>query len=253
MSAPREQPPEEVLRRAIINNALLDHVGISGRVHVSSDVFSGAVLFRGGIEGGGLTWWGVGTTRIVYSSSAERSTFSGSLTALSLDHRTLGVRIDSAQGMLGDRLLSSIVRSDTPPWLMLSFATGAVALPARSHLDADNVDALLASVKIVSSQPLTKKSFHSYVYTVTVETRVSDSSPHSSWRGDLVIDGTTFELLSVHWRAQDAPPTATLQIDDINLVFDSQITVEKPHIEGAVVPLTLQSLTDIILGKPLVP
>lgn len=254
LSAPREQPPEEVLKRAIVNNALLEHVAVSGRIHVTSRSFSGSLLFTGGIQGGGVSWWGEGFLHLLHTSPVERSSFSGSLTLLSLDHRTLGVRIDSASGILGDRLLSTIVRSDTAPWLLFTFATGSVALPFASHVAPENVDALTSKLRIVSASPLTKTSFRSpYVYHVTVATTADDQDQSASWRGDLVIDGTTFELLSAHWKPSGSSTSSSLHIDDIDVSFSDRILVTKPRIEGAVVPLTFESLTDIILGKTLLP
>lgn len=253
MSAPREQPPHEVLRRAVTNNALLDHVGVNARLRVSSNVLSGSLTLKGGIDGGGVSWWGVGALRLTHTTSFERSTFSGSLAVLSLDHRTIGVRIDSAQGILADRLLSSIVRSDTPPWLMLTFATGSVALPLRSHVDAEAVDSLLSSLRIVSASPLMKQSLHSYIYRISVMATPAVASAKESWKGDLVIDGKTFDVISVHWTLADPSPSSSLRIDEVDVSFDSHIQVPKPRVDGAVVPLTIQSLTDIILRKPPVP
>ena len=253
LSAPRERPAEEVLRRAIINNALLDHVGIDARLRVSSDVLSGSLALRGGIDGGGVSWWGAGDLRMTHSTNTERSSFSGALTVLSLDHRTLGVRIDSAQGILADRLLSSIVHSDSAPWLMITFSTGSVALPVRSHVDAETVDALLSTLRIVSASPLTKQSLNSYIYTISVVTNPINANSHDSWNGDLIIDAKTFELISVHWTMVDPNPSSSLSMNEVEVHFESRIQRPKPRVEGAVVPLTVQSLTDIILRKPLVP
>lgn len=253
LSAPRERPAEEVLRRAIINNALLDHVGIDARLRVSSDVLSGSLALRGGIDGGGVSWWGTGDLRMTHSTNTERSSFSGALTVLSLDHRTLGVRIDSAQGILADRLLSSIVHSDSAPWLMITFSTGSVALPVRSHVDAETVDALLSTLRIVSASPLTKQSLNSYIYTISVVTNPISANSHESWKGDLIIDAKTFELISVHWTMVDPKPSSSLSMNEVEVHFESRIQSPKPRVEGAVVPLTVQSLTDIILRKPLVP
>lgn len=253
LSAPRERPREDVLRRAIINNALLDHVGIDARLRFSSDALSGSLTLRGGIDGGGMSWWGAGDLRMTHSTSTERSSFSGALTMLSLDHRTLGVRIDSAQGILADRLLSSMVHSDSAPWLMITFSTGSVALPVRSHIDAETVDALLSTLRIVSASPLTKQSLNSYIYTMSVVTNPIDARSRDSWKGNLVIDAKTFEVMSVQWTLIDPKPSASLSINAVDVHFDSRIRIPKPRVEGAVVPLTVQSLTDIILRKPLVP
>lgn len=254
MSTPREHPPEEVLRRAIVNNALLDHVGYHGNVHLLSDTFSGSLSVSGGLEGGGVSWWFSGLLHGTYSSENQHSSFSGAITAMSLNHHTLAVRIDSAQGILGDRLMTSIVRSDTPPWLVIESSTGSVALQSRSRVDALNVDAIVSSLRIISASPLTRTSFGSYQYVLSVQTASGSSETHlSEWKGDIVIDGRTFELISVRWVPVNFRSTPAVTIDSISLNFEPELPLTKPHLEGAVVPLTIESLTDIILGKPLLP
>lgn len=253
MSSPRPLPPEDVLRRTIVNNALLDHVGMTGRVHVISQTFSGSFVFSGALEDAGASWWLMGSLLLRHTAPLESSYYSGSLVAVSLDHRTLGVRMDSAHGIIGDRLKTALVHSDTPPWLLISFSTGSIASLSPTATDDESIDAIMSALRITSSS-IEKQSYGSYVYRISVLAGSGSSLVSQPvWKGDLVIDARTFELLSLHWTSENLLPSSSFVFDDIDLLFDPDLFVPKPQIEGSLVSLTSESLTDIILGKPLLP
>lgn len=249
---PPALPPDEVIRRAVIRSNTVESVAVSLSADMHTEetsAFSGSVIVQSVIRSGGHSWTADTSFNIESAMTRGHERASGRLVLVSPGTGRTYIRLESADGVLGQLLRKSFTGSSNG-WM--SFGEESQAQPAKrqapdpamlsSYADALQVTEDLGIVKHPGGRTL-------YHYRVSLKSETLSTMPDGgsveaasslSAQGEMWIDTSDFSLARVVWNVRGVPTSfglASLHADALFSDYDSAAQIQTPVGTAATLPL----------------
>lgn len=245
-------PPDEVIRRAVIRSNTVESVAVSlsADIHTEeSAAFSGSVIVQSVIRSGGHAWTADTSFNIESAMNRGHERASGRLVLVSPGTGRTYIRLESAEGTLGQLLRKSFTGSSNG-WMF--YGEESLTKPAKrqapdpvmlsSYADALRVTEDLGIIKHPSGRTL-------YHYRVSLKSETLSAMPDGgsvesasslSAHGEMWIDTSDFSLARVVWNVRGVPTSfglVTLHADALFSDYDSAAQIQTPVGTAATLPL----------------
>ncbi len=245
-------PPEEVIRRAIIKSNTVQSFAVSLSAQMQTDetqALSGSVILQAIVRSGGQVWSADTSFEIESTMPRGHERASGRLIAISPGTGQTYLRLESAEGALGELLKKSFSGSNNG-WMVYGQNSDKKLLP-RDTPDPQQLSSY-ADVIVVTENLGTKKDETGrvlYHYRVALkpellsslhQEEVSDTEHQVRAEGEMWIDSDNFSLLRAKWDLGGVPTSLgnmTLRIDALFSQYDSASGIQTPVGSAALLPL----------------
>lgn len=245
-------PPEEVMRRAVIRSNTVESFAVSLSAEVSTideTTLSGSFIVQSVIRSGGQAWTADTSFNVESSMQRGHERASGRLVLVSPGTGRTYLRLESAEGVLGQMLRRSFTGS-VSGWMVYGEDSGSKPSPRHapdpvmlsSYADALAVTEDLGIVKADDGRTL-------YHYRVALKTENLSSLPSGgsadaaqglTAEGEMWIDDLDFSLSRVIWSLKAVPTSfgnVNIHVDALFSDYDSASQIQSPVGTAATLPL----------------
>ncbi len=245
-------PPEEVIRRAVIRSNTVESVAVSLSADMkteTSSALSGSIIMQAVIRSGGQAWSADTSFQIESSAKRGHERASGRLVAVSPGTGKTYMRLESAEGSLGQLLRKSFTGS-TNGWMV--YGTDSDAAPVhRGTPDPVMLSSYANALSVTENLGMQEDSQGRsvYHYHVALKPEGLASLPQGGTpeavgaltaRGEMWIDAQDFSLRRVTWNVSGIPTsvgTLTLHADALFSEYNSASQIQAPAGTSATLPL----------------
>lgn len=249
---PEDLPPAEVIHRAVIKSNSVESVAVSLSAHFSTietTSVSGSLIVQSVIRSGGQAWSADTSFNVesVVREGHERA--SGRLVAVSPGTGRTYLRLESAEGILGQMLRRSFTGS-TSGWMAYGNDNGSK--PVSRHtpdpvMMSKYAEALSVTENLGTVRDDRGRALYHYRVRLLSETLSSlpqqapeDVTSGLSAHGELWIDSTDFSLRRVIWNVEGVPSGVgplRVRADALFTDYDSAEQIHAPIGTSATLPV----------------
>ncbi len=245
-------PPNEVIRRAVISSNTVESVAVALSADMKTedaDTLSGSVIVQAIIRSDSQAWSADTSFNLESTMKRGHERASGRLVTVSPGTGRTYIRLESAEGVLGQLLRKSFTGSSSG-WMVYGQDSGSKPVPRRTPdpvLLSSYADAIVVEENLGTEQDDSGRTLYHYRVTLKPETLSSIPQGGSSEatnrlraNGELWIESTGFLLVRAKWFLSGVPTSfgfITLNIDALFSDYDSASQIESPVGSASTLPL----------------
>ena len=243
--------PEEVIRRAVIRSNTVESVAVSLSADIRTEAttaLSGSLVVQAVIRSGGQAWSADTSFHLESTMTRGHERASGRMVAVSPGTGRMYLRLESAEGVLGQMLRRSFTGS-TNGWMVYGEDSGAT-LSERHTPDPVVMSSYADALAVTENLGIVKDNGRSlYHYRVALKPETLSSMPQGGTPeanqslkadGEMWIDTKDFSLTRVIWNVSGVPTALgviVLRADALFSEYDSAAQIQSPVGTAATLPL----------------
>lgn len=246
-----ELAPEEVIRRAVIRSNTVESVAVSLSANIRTEqttALSGSLVVQAVIRSGGQAWSADTSFHVNSITRRGHERASGRMVAVSPGTGLMYLRLESAEGILGQMLRRSFTGS-TNGWMVYGEDSGA-KLSERHTPDPAVMSSYADALSVTENLGIVKDNGRSfYHYRVALKPEMLSAMPqggtpetneHLKAEGEMWIDTRDFSLSRVIWNVSGVPSALgaiVVHADALFSEYDSAAQIQSPVGTAATLPL----------------